>query len=541
MASHHPYAVIIGMPGAGKTRVGKEAAAMLGREFADSDIRVEDKLGMKIPQYFNQSGEPSFRDIESSVIRDLLEQFDGILALGGGAPMTPGVQDALLSYVNHGGRVVYLQADPAEAMERAVRGGRRPMLSGDPHARWKSLFRQRDPVYRSLANLYVPTHGSSPRMAARKLAEMMEMRSVHVTGGNIEAYDVRIGENALNALAETLGERPAKVAVVHTESVQRHSDRARALIRQAGYDVSEIIIPDAEAAKTISVVEDVLNRLGDDGFTRSDALVAVGGGAATDLGGFVASTWMRGIRYVNCPTSLLAMVDASTGGKTGVNTKQGKNLVGTFYTPAGVLADLTTLATLPNDIFVEGLGEVAKSGFIADPDILRLLGGHAGELKAFDGGAFLDSALQPVVTGLVERTVKVKARYVSEDLTETGSREFLNYGHTLGHAIEALEHFRWRHGNAVAVGCVYAAELACLLGYLDREDVEYHRSLLDSLGLPISWNGGEWDEVLELMHRDKKARGRHLRFVILDGIGHPRHLEDPPLDALREAFDRIKN
>lgn len=239
--------------------------------------------------------------------------------------------------------------------------------------------------------------------------EMIDQRIVHVTGSTIEPYDVRIGEGVMGQLAQVLGSKPAKVALIHTQPVQRHSDRARTLLRQAGYDAYDIVIPDAEAGKTIEVANGIWQRLGDEGFTRSDAIVGLGGGAATDLAGFVAATWMRGIRYVNCPTSLLAMVDASTGGKTGINTPQGKNLVGSFYTPAGVLADLKSLASLPNDIFIEGLGEVAKSGFIMDPEILQILEDHAGELRAFDGSTFLDSGLKDVVAELIEHTVSVKA------------------------------------------------------------------------------------------------------------------------------------
>ena len=299
-------------------------------------------------------------------------------------------------------------------------------------------------------------------------------------------------------------------------------------------------LAEREAGKTIEVANGIWQRLGEEGFTRSDAIVGLGGGAATDLAGFVAATWMRGIRYVNCPTSLLAMVDASTGGKTGINTPQGKNLVGSFYTPAGVLADMGALASLPNDIFIEGLGEVAKSGFIMDPEILRMLEDHADELRSFDGSTFLDSDLKDVVAELIERTVTVKAYHVSADLKEAGLREFLNYGHTMGHAIEKLEHFRWRHGNAVAVGMVYAAELAHLIGYIDQDLVDYHRSLLASMGLPTSWNGGSFDDVLALMHRDKKARGNELRFVVLDEIGHVVHLDNPPAEAVEEAFRRIQ-
>lgn len=454
--------------------------------------------------------------------------------------MTPSTQRELAAYIDRGGKVVYLDADPQEAMERANRGGGRPMLNGDANARWKKLYKQRDPVFHEVSNVHVHTRGLTPQGAAKKVIDMVSQRIVHVDGAAIEPYVVAIGEGSMNRLVDVLGTKPRKIALIHTQPVQRHSDRARALLRQGGYDVSDIVIPDAEPGKTITVANGIWERLGNEGFTRSDAVVGLGGGAATDLAGFVAATWMRGIRYVNCPTSLLAMVDASTGGKTGINTPQGKNLVGSFYTPAGVLADVTTLSSLPNDIFIEGLGEVAKSGFIRDTEILHILEEHASELKHFDGQTFLGSPLEEVVAELIERTVRVKAYHVSSDLKEKGLREFLNYGHTLGHAIEKLEHFRWRHGNAVAVGMVYAAELANIMGLIDRDVVDYHRSLLSSLGLPISWNGGSFEDVLALMHRDKKARGNELRFVVLDSIGHVVHLDNPSTEDVKEAFRRIQ-
>ncbi|KAB7788452.1 bifunctional shikimate kinase/3-dehydroquinate synthase [Bifidobacterium cebidarum] len=536
-----PYAVILGMMGAGKTRVGKEVAHMLHLPFADADAEIEREVGMKIPAYFEQYGEPAFREVEADVIADFLEGFEGIFSLGGGAPMTPSTQRELSAYIGRGGKVVYLDADPQEAMERANRGGGRPMLNGDANARWRKLYEQRDPVFHEVSNVHVHTRGLTPQGAAKKVIDMVSQRIVHVDGTAIEPYNVAIGEGAMNRLVDVLGTQPKKIALIHTQPVQRHSDRARALLRQGGYEVSDIVIPDAEPGKTIAVANGIWERLGAEGFTRSDAVVGLGGGAATDLAGFVAATWMRGIRYVNCPTSLLAMVDASTGGKTGINTPQGKNLVGSFYTPAGVLADMTTLASLPNDIFIEGLGEVAKSGFIRDPEILHILEEHADELRNFNGQTFLGSPLEDVVAELIERTVRVKAYHVSSDLKEKGLREFLNYGHTLGHAIEKLEHFRWRHGNAVAVGMVYAAELANIMGLIDRDLVDYHRSLLSSLGLPTSWNDGSFEDVLALMHRDKKARGNELRFVVLDSIGHVVHLDNPSVDDVEEAFRRIQH
>lgn len=538
--TNHPQAVVIGMMGAGKTRVGRETAQLMGLPFLDADVEIERQVGMSIPEYFERYGEPAFREVESDLIRRTVNEFDGIFSLGGGAPMTPAVRECLAEYVSGGGKVIYLMADPREAMERARRGGGRPMLNGDADGRWQSLYQVRDPVFRDVANVVVHTYGLSPAQAARRMKDMIDERAVHVTGSGIDPYDVRIGERAMSHLPELLGDQVTRVALIHTQPVQRHSDHARALLRQGGYEVVDIVVPDAEAGKTVDVANGVWQRLGEEGFTRSDAIVGVGGGAATDLAGFIAATWMRGVRYVNCPTSMLAMVDASTGGKTGINTPQGKNLVGSFYTPAGVLADVRTLASLPNDIFIEGLGEVAKSGFIMDEEILRILESHAAALRGFDGATFLESPLKDVVCELIERTVRVKVHHVSSDLKEQGLREFLNYGHTLGHAIEQIEHFRWRHGNAVAVGMVFAAELSNLLGYIDRDLVDYHRSLLGALGLPTSWGGGAWSDVLALMHRDKKARGNMLRFVVLDRVGHVIHLENPPMEAVEEAFRRIR-
>ena len=400
-----------------------------------------------------------------------------------------------------------------------------------------ALYHERRSVYRELATITLKSKNTTPRALARRLADALTERVVHVSGP--DPYDVRIGAGVTGRLHELLGDQTMRVALIHTQPVQRHSDHARALLRQAGYQVVDLTIPDAEAGKTIQVSQGIWERLATEGFTRSDAVVGLGGGAATDQAGFIAATWMRGIRYVNCPTSLLAMVDASTGGKTGINLEQGKNLVGSFYTPAGVLADLRTLRTLPNEIFVEGLGEVAKSGFIMDGGILSELEERADSLRSFDGQES-DQWLGTVVQDLIERTVEVKARHVSVDLKESGLREFLNYGHTLGHAIEKIEHFTWRHGQAVSVGMVFAAELARITGHLDQVAVDYHRQLLSSLGLRTWWNGGDFDQVLALMHRDKKARGNKLRFIILDGLGEPTHLDDPPVSALKEAFQAIR-
>src|SRR5690606_37081917 len=269
--------------------------------------------------------------------------------------------------------------------------------------------------------------------------------------------------------------------------------------------------------------------LGRIGMTRSNVIVAVGGGATTDLGGFVAATWLRGVRAVLVPTSVLGMVDAAVGGKAGINTGEGKNLVGAFHPPVGVICDLDVLATLPSDEYASGLAEVVKAGFIADPAILDLIEADPDAARA--GGLYAPD--------LVERSVRMKAEVVAADLRETDLREILNYGHTLGHAIEKVEGYRWRHGAAVSVGMVFAAELARAAGRLDDETADRHRSVLAALGLPTSYPAERWPALLAAMRLDKKARGDRLRFVVLDGLAKPGRLEAPGETLLETAYRRV--
>ena len=264
--------------------------------------------------------------------------------------------------------------------------------------------------------------------------------------------------------------------------------------------------------------------------------MTLGGGATTDLGGFVAATWLRGVPVVHVPTTLLGMVDAAVGGKTGINTDAGKNLVGSFHEPAGVLCDLDTLAGLPRAELVAGLGEVVKCGFIAVPVILDLIVRNDPATLTADS---------EVLRELVERAIRVKIDVVTADLRETGGadghpgREVLNYGHTLAHAVERSEEYAVRHGEAVAIGCVFAAELAGIAGKLPADVVERHRSVLQRVGLPTSYDRADFETLHEVMKVDKKARGSQLRFVVLDDLATPAILAGPTEADLRAAFDRI--
>lgn len=349
-------------------------------------------------------------------------------------------------------------------------------------------------------------------------------------------YDVVIGRHLLAELPQLVGPEVKKILIVHTEALEATATAVRLDLLEQGYETLLAVIPDAEEAKHVQVLTFAWQILGQADFTRSDAIVSIGGGATTDVAGFIAATWLRGIKVVHIPTTLLAMVDAGVGGKTGINTAEGKNLVGAFYSPAGVLCDLAALETLPKWDFVAGLAEVIKTGFIADPVILDLVEANAAALQNWPNSA---PQLWDVVQELIERSIAVKAAVVSVDLKDSSEREILNYGHTFAHAIELVERYAWRHGAAVSVGMVYAAELARLAGKLDESVVERMRSVLSSVGLPITYRGDKWEQLLSAMRRDKKTRGDMLRFVILEGVGKPVRLEGPDPMLLVSAYAEI--
>ncbi len=340
-------------------------------------------------------------------------------------------------------------------------------------------------------------------------------------------YSVVIGHGVVDRVAGLLGAGVARVMVIHASATTLLAQQVGEQLTAAGMRVHLEVVPDAEDAKTATVAAQLWGGLGRAGFTRSDAVVGVGGGAVTDLAGFVAATWLRGVQVVHVPTTLLGMVDAAVGGKTGINTAEGKNLVGAFHPPAGVLCDLAVLATLPEADLLAGLAEVVKCGFIADPVILDLVEAEPTALRRADA---------PTLRQLVERAVRVKADVVAADLKESSLREILNYGHTFGHAVEQVESFRWRHGEAVSVGMVYAAELARLAGRLRPDVVARHRAVLSSLDLPVSYPAGRWDQLSTAMRRDKKTRGSLLRFVILESVARPARLEGPDEALLRRAY-----
>jgi 3-dehydroquinate synthase len=331
-------------------------------------------------------------------------------------------------------------------------------------------------------------------------------------------------------LPEVFGELPDQIFIIHQPSLAQVAENLRVQLAPHFRRVLMAEIPDAEDAKRVQVAEWLWQLLGQSDFTRSDAIIGLGGGATTDLAGWVAAAWLRGVRVLQIPTTVLGMVDAAIGGKTGINTNEGKNMVGAFHPPAGVVVDLDILDSLSRNELVTGFTEAVKIGFIHAPEILDLI--EADPERATDPAT-------DEFRRILELAIQYKLDVTAADLRESGQREMLNYGHTLGHAIEHTERYQWRHGAAVAIGMHFAAELARLSGRLSDAAADRHLRILELLGLPTGYPADRWPTLLSVMHRDKKARGQLLRFVVLDDIGHPTIMTAPDESLMFAAYQEI--
>jgi 3-dehydroquinate synthase len=356
------------------------------------------------------------------------------------------------------------------------------------------------------------------------------MTSSRILVGGEQPYEVVVGHDISSELPAMVGEHAQTVVVIYPDGLERLARPACEALAGAGYAVHAEVVPAGEAAKDIAVAAQLWSRLAAHRLSRSDAIVGLGGGAVTDLAGFVAASWLRGVRVLLVPTTLLAMVDAAVGGKTAINIAAGKNLVGAFHPPAGVLADLNSLTTLPRREYASGMAEVIKAGFIADPVILDLIERDAAAACSPGG---------PHERELIERAIAMKAGVVSADLREAGQREILNYGHTLAHAIEVAEDYAIPHGEAVSIGMIFAAAAGRLTGRLDEATARRHRDVLSAAGLPVSYAGSPWRALRETMAIDKKTRGHQLRLVVLDGLARPGILAGPPEDLLEQAYQEV--
>ncbi|MEV3897166.1 3-dehydroquinate synthase [Streptomyces anulatus] len=540
-----PLVVLVGPMGVGKSTVGELLAARLGTTYRDTDADVVAEAGKPIAEIFYDEGEEHFRAMERRAVEAAVAGHTGVLALGGGA-----VLDAATRELLAGRSVAYLSMDVDEAVRRVGLGAARPLLAVNPRRQWRELMDARRHLYEEVARTVVATDEHTPEEVAQAIIDALELPEgqaapgventgmtqqgptrIQVAGSaGSDPYEVLVGHQLLGELPQLIGDRARRVAVLHPEALAETGEAVRQDLADQGYEAIAVQLPNAEEAKTVEVAAYCWKALGQTGFTRTDVIVGIGGGATTDVAGFVAATWLRGVRWIAIPTTVLGMVDAAVGGKTGINTAEGKNLVGAFHPPAGVLCDLAALDSLPVNDYVSGMAEIIKAGFIADPVILDLV-------EADPEGARTPAG--PHTAELIERSIRVKAEVVSSDLKESGLREILNYGHTLAHAIEKNERYKWRHGAAVSIGMVFAAELGRLAGRLDDATADRHRSVLASVGLPLAYRGDQWPKLLENMKVDKKSRGDLLRFIVLDGIGKPTVLEGPDPAVLLAAYGEV--
>lgn len=520
--------VLVGFMGAGKTTVGRLVADTLGLPFVDTDGLIEAEQGA-IPGLFAREGERGFRRLESRVASEVLSGPEAVVALGGGAVTDPVTRSAL-----EWATVVLLEVSFGEALRRVQRDGvERPMLSShDP----KALFDERRGIYERIAGVKVVTDGRRPEDIVREIVTAIgpapggpdDVDRVPVRTD--PSYEVVVGCGIVSRVAELCPAPPdAETAMVlHQPALAAVAGIVADGFEGVGLETHLLELDDGEPAKTLHGAEVLFERLAEAGLHRQDVLISVGGGAATDVVGFVASTFNRGMPVIHLPSSLLAQVDAAVGGKTAVNLERGKNLVGTFHQPIGVVCDVAILRSLPDDEFVSGLAEVVKYGLIADPSLLDLVTAGAQRLREDEDE----------LRALVARSVAIKAGIVARDERDVGERAWLNYGHTFAHAIEhAAGYGSLRHGEAVALGMMAAAYTAEELGRLDRSEVETHERALSAAGLPTTARL-DLDALEEAWSHDKKYRGG-ARFVLLSGIGRPEPGVRVPRAALATAIERM--
>ena len=519
--------VLVGFMGAGKTSVGRELASIAGLPFIDIDEEVEREAGRSIPEIFATGGEPEFRALERQAIAIALDGSPAVIAVGGGAVGDPRTRTDLEWH-----DVVHLDVGFSEALRRIGDTRSRPMLtSHDP----KELYDERHRLYERLARVTVATDGKRPGELATEIAGKLGLDSDptlrRITVRVPDPYEVVIGTGLLESLDDFLPETAGAEAafVVTHPSLDALASPVVGSLERRGLKVQRIEVEEGESAKSIERAGELYGRLAEAPAHRNDLVVAVGGGVIGDLASFVASTYNRGMPVVLVPTTLLAQVDAAVGGKTGVNLPSGKNLVGTIHQPRLVVCDVAVLASLPQDEFVSGLAEVAKYGFIHEPELHGLLSERSEELWKRD---------PDLLREIVARSVSIKAAIVAIDEKETGLREILNYGHTFAHAIEQSEGFTLRHGHAVALGMMAAAYLAQELRRIEPDVVDRHREVLEALNLPVRATL-DLDALERAWVRDKKYRGG-VRFVLLSGLGRAEIGVTAPRPAIARALERME-
>jgi 3-dehydroquinate synthase len=518
--------VITGFMGTGKTTVARLVAQALGRPLVDTDDLIMKRAGMSIADIFARQGEPAFRALEAGVCAEFAAQSGLVIATGGGMLVSPGNRATML----RSAIVVCLDARP-ETIEARLTGSVGRPLAGQ----WRELYEARRPAYASL-----PYHVATDDRAAGEIARYVLglMRSVLPVESPDGRYDIVIRPGLIGQFAENTGHiaQGGPVAVITNTTVGALMGEA---VAGSFPNAALLTMPDGEQHKSLATAADLYGQMVRAGMDRSGTVLALGGGVVGDTAGFVAATFMRGVRLVQVPTTLLSMVDSSVGGKVGVDLPEGKNLVGAFKQPAWVLIDPDTLRTLPMREIRCGMAEVIKHGLIADPGLLDAVSALPW---AAQGGAQDRPTAELVdgIAGLVARAVQVKIDVVQRDPFEHGERMHLNLGHTFAHAIEQVSGYAWPHGEAVGAGLVAAALLSERLGLCSKETVEQVRSVTQVAALPQSIGSLDIEAVYSAMAADKKWRGGRSRFVLLEAPGRPKVVEGAPAEDVLAVLAALR-
>jgi shikimate kinase/3-dehydroquinate synthase len=523
--------------GAGKTTVGRALAKKLNKRFIDSDHEIEARTGASIPLIFEIEGEESFRQREAEVIRDLTAMQGIVLATGGGAVLRAENRE----YLKARGTVVYLRASVNSILQRTSHDKNRPLLqTADPRKRIEELSRARETFYCEVADIVIETGRPNVQSLVHAILMQLEQDDLPSVSNSVggtpaeqvmtssspptdvlkvdlgdRSYPITIGQ-ALLSNVEAIGEHVIGnrvVIVTNTTVAPLYLERLTATLNTAGKRVISIILPDGEEEKIWQNIMKIYDVLLAEKCDRKTMLMALGGGVIGDMTGFAAATYMRGVPFIQIPTTLLAQVDSSVGGKTGINHPLGKNMIGAFYQPQAVIADTTTLNTLPDKELSAGLAEVIKHGAIIDAAFFDWIEANIQKLMAKDAAALAYA---------IKRSCEIKAEVVRQDERESGLRAILNFGHTFGHAIEAgLGYGAWLHGEAVGCGMVMAADLSNRLGYIDDNAKRRIAALVHAAGLPTKAPDLGIQCWLELMQVDKKNEGGEIKFILLKPLGSP--------------------
>ncbi len=516
--------IVTGFMGTGKTAVGREVARRLGRSFVDMDAEIETRAAKSIPRIFAEDGEAAFRQIESALCEELSARRGLVIATGGGAL----VDSANRARMIKSGTIVCLTCDVDEILWRVSDNSDRPLLEvADPRAEIERLLKMRREAYATIP-WQVDTTRLSVEEVTLRVIELTDTITLPVRypGGQ---YEIHIGDGILARIGGALRAadvpEETRVAVVSNPVVAPlYGEQVETALQSAGFQPFVCSIPDGEQHKTLATVAALYDQFLAGGLDRSGTVLSLGGGVTGDIAGFAAASFMRGVRFAQIPTTLLAMVDASVGGKTGADLPQGKNLVGAFKQPAVVIVDPTVLATVDIAEIRSGMAETIKHGIIDAPDLFA-------EFEA--------NPQSPISTAQLARALRVKIDVVEEDPFEQGRRAVLNLGHTVGHGLEKLSGFSLRHGEAVSIGMVAAARIAVELGRAAPLLADRIEAALVAWDLPVRCPPFDVDEIWKAMAHDKKKRGRGLRWVLPRAIGEVEITEDVPFDAVRSVLSRL--